>query len=924
MTAGDASHWFDVGIGHLDEGRADKAESAFRKALALDPKHAKANANLGVILQRAGKHAEAERLYRVAVELDAGLAQAWFNLGTLLLDHNRVGDAIDCFRRAVALDAGQALWQSALGWALREAGETEAALAAERRARGLAPETQLFPSDMQHVLSFASDETPEKIFEEHIARAMRRGADRLDATQANEPEPARRLRIGYLAPDFNDPALACLIEPVLEYRERRDFEVLCYSDAKIESGDAWRMRDLADLWHATADMSNDWLAERIREDRIDILVDLAGHSVRGKRIAVLAQKPAPLQISWLGFPCATGLDLMDYRITDHHLCPAGEERLSAERVLRMRGSRWCFKPWPDAPGPGPLPSAASGVLTFGTFRDLSALSRHTITLWASVLRALPESRLLIAARGAPELAAPIGERFREEGVDPARIVLRDRDPAASALPLYAQVDISLDASPCAGVATTFESLWMGVPVVTLAGGTEASRSGASILAGLGMDALIAGGDDEYVRIAVSLAADPQRLAELRRDLRPRLERSPLTDAQRFVSQLERLYREAWHEHCEANAVRPAPGRQACAAAQTGPPPRVVVDGVFFQNYGTGIARVWRTLFQEWRKSGFAENVLLLDRDGTAPNIPGLRVRTVPRHSYDRLDEDRAMLQAVCDEERATVFTSTYYSTPLATPVVMMVYDMNPEVLKADLTEPAWREKAHCIGRASRFVAISRSTARDLRRIHPAVPPGSITVAHVGVDPLFRPAEASEVDDFRRRHGLGGPYFLLVGSRPSYKNAATFFRAFARLPDRSRYGVLRVGSMAELDPAQRAACAGSLVKGLLLSDEDLRLAYCGALALVYPSVHEGFGMPVIEALASGCPVITTSHSSLPEVAGDAAIYVNPFDHRSLAAAMVQIQKPDLRAALLPRGLERAKLFSWTAMARSVAAVLSGVY
>ena len=922
MTAGEADHWFDLGIRGMDQGRADEAESAFRKVLALEPRHARANINLGMLLEYAENDAEAELFYRAAVQSDAALARAWFNLGALLQRNHRLDEAIDCFRRALALDAGQASWHSALGRSLREAGEVEDALAALRRALELAPETEGIASDYLHALNFASGESPEKIFQEHLAWAGRRGTDGHGATHENDPESARKLRVGYLAPDFGDPSLACLIEPALEHHERRAFEVLCYSDAQAERGDAWRMRGQVELWHATAQMSNEQLADRIREDRIDVLVDLAGHSAGGKRVPLFEQKPAPVQISWLGYPCTTGLRSIDYRILDPFGCPPPAENLYAERVLRMPESRWCYKPPPEAPEPGPPPCAANGATTFGSFRDLSDLSRHTTTLWTKVLRALPESRLLIAARGAPALASRIGERFRAEGIDLSRIALLDRDPTVSALPLYAQVDIVLDAFPCAGVATTFDSLWMGVPVVTLSGRTEASRSGAGILSGLGMDALVAGSDDEYVQLAVSLAKDPRRLAEWRRNLRPRLAGSSSMNARRFASGLEALYRKAWLAWCAGNSGPRESVRQSAAVAGTAPP-RVVVDGVFFQDYETGIARVWRTLFQEWVNSGFARNILLLDRAGTAPKIPGLRMRTVPRHSYDRLDEDRAMLQSVCDEEHATVFTSTYYSTPLATPVVMMVHDMIPEVLKLNLTEPAWREKAHCIGRASRFVAVSRSTARDLRRIHPEVPPGSIAVAHNGVDALFRPAKAARVDDFRRRHGLGGSYFLFVGGRAFYKNAAGFFRAFARLPERSRYDVLCVGSMRELGPEERAACAGSSVRTHLLSDEDLRLAYCGALALVYPSLYEGFGMPVIEAMASGCPVITTSHASLPEVAGDAAIYVNPFDHGSLTTAMVQVQKPELRAALQLRGIERAKLFSWAAMARSVAAVWSGV-
>jgi len=335
ISVSDAAHWFELGIGHLDQGQADQAEGAFRKALALDPGHAKAGVNLGMLLHRAARVEEAERFYREALRAEPGLAQGWFNMGTLQLDRGRLGSAADCLQRAVALDPGQALWHSALGWTLRQSGEAEAALASLRRASELDPNTPTFASDMLSALSIASGESAEAIFEEHRACARRRAAAASREPHSNEPDPGRKLRIGYLAPDFNDPSLGCLIEPVLEGSTRDSFEVLCYSDAEPESADAWRMRDLAGIWHATARMSDDQLAARIEEDGVDILVDLAGHAARGKRIALLEMKPAPIQVSLLGYPCSTGLASMDYRILDSVLCPPAAEHLNTERVLRM-------------------------------------------------------------------------------------------------------------------------------------------------------------------------------------------------------------------------------------------------------------------------------------------------------------------------------------------------------------------------------------------------------------------------------------------------------------------------------------------------------------------------------------------------------------------------------------------------------------
>jgi glycosyltransferase involved in cell wall biosynthesis len=350
---------------------------------------------------------------------------------------------------------------------------------------------------------------------------------------------------------------------------------------------------------------------------------------------------------------------------------------------------------------------------------------------------------------------------------------------------------------------------------------------------------------------------------------------------------------------------------------------VVLDGVFFQEFSTGISRVWQSLLQVWVANGFAERVVLLDREGTAPPIPGVRRRVIARHAYERLEEDRALLQRVCDEEDAAAFVSTYYSSPLETPSVMMVYDMIPEVFGSDPAVPMWREKDTCIGHADRFVAISANTARELCAFHPEIDPSRVTIARCGVSPLFRPGEAAEVEAFRCRHAIGRPYFLLVGARKAYKNAATFLRAFAGLRERRQFAVVCVGGERDLEPELLTLRAGEERFTLRLDDEGLRLAYCGATALAFPSIYEGFGMPVAEAMACGCPVITTRNASLPEVAGDAALYVKPMDHVGMAKALVDVQDPELRAGLIARGLERAKLFTWPGMAHAVAKVLDEV-
>ncbi|WP_234301183.1 glycosyltransferase family protein, partial [Sphaerospermopsis aphanizomenoides] len=353
--------------------------------------------------------------------------------------------------------------------------------------------------------------------------------------------------------------------------------------------------------------------------------------------------------------------------------------------------------------------------------------------------------------------------------------------------------------------------------------------------------------------------------------------------------------------------------------KTSPKPIIIVDGVFFQLYKTGIARVWQSILQEWVKSGFAKHIVLLDRAGTAPDIAGVWYSTIHPYDYNNTETDKQMLQQICDEEGADLFISSYYTTPITTPSVFMAYDMIPEALGGNLDEPMWREKHNGIQQASAFISISENTAKDLSKFFPDIPLESITVAHCGVDPLFSPASDNEINSFRYKYGINKPYFLLIGLG-GHKNAILFFQAFAQLTNKQSFDIVTTGAATQLPPEWRQYTAGCTFHGLQLSDEELRLAYAGAVALVYPSQYEGFGMPVAEAMACACPVITTPNSSLPEVGGEAVIYVKHDDIEGMANALCDVQKPSLRRNLIQAGLVQSQKFSWSKMADIVSEVL----
>ncbi|MEZ2279041.1 MAG: FkbM family methyltransferase [Microcoleus sp.] len=348
--------------------------------------------------------------------------------------------------------------------------------------------------------------------------------------------------------------------------------------------------------------------------------------------------------------------------------------------------------------------------------------------------------------------------------------------------------------------------------------------------------------------------------------------------------------------------------------------KVIVDGVFFQLNHTGIARVWNSLLEEWVISGFAKQVLVLDRAGSAPKINGVQYRTVEAYNYGATDADRQILQQICDEEGADIFISTYYTTPLSTPSVFMGYDMIPEVIGKNLdNEPMWREKHYGIKHASAYITISKNTAYNLAGCFPHISPSNITVAHCGVKTNLFPANSQKISAFRSQYGIYKPYFLLVGERSGwcgYKNGILFFKAFAQLANKHDFEIVCTGGVPTIEEEFLQYTSGVQVHKLYLTDEELRVAYSGAVVLVYPSLYEGFGMPVIEAMACGCPVIASKRASIPEVAGTAALYISGFDVSELVNALQEVQKPELRNQLISAGLEQAKKFSWFKMAEIV--------
>ena len=513
---------------------------------------------LGATLRIAGAQDHAAAWFRAALRLDPEAAYVHTALGAIDAEASCFDEAIVHFRRALEIDENFHDARGYLDTALNEAGRYDETEAVYRDAVALRPEDPASHSVLLFNMQFwphvsAADILAEaRVWNERHARALSAQA----LPNQNERSPERRLRIGYVSPDFKTHVLSQNTIPVLQNHDHRQFEIYCYSSVNQPSPETETIRACADVWREVADLDDAALAELIRRDQIDILVDITMHMI-GRRLLAYARRPAPIQICWLAYPGTTGLETMDYRLSDPFLDPADQSTLDrsaySEETLRLPDSFWCYDPLTDVPQVSPLPAIAKGRITFGCLNHFRKVNDGVLRLWARVLSAVPESRLLLLA---PEgsVRDRVRALFDEAGVKPERIEFVARGSRLEYLSQYQEIDICLDTSPYNGHTTSLDALWMGVPTVTLVGETVVGRAGLCQAMNLGLPELIATTRDQYVQAASSLASDLEQLSGLRQTLRARLQQSPLMDGARFAKNLESLYRDVWRRFC---AERPA-------------------------------------------------------------------------------------------------------------------------------------------------------------------------------------------------------------------------------------------------------------------------------------------------------------------------------------------------------------------------------
>jgi len=540
-----------------DAGRLPESIAFYSRAISFNPDFAEAHDNLALAYQQLGDLPKALAHFRRATELSPQSPDFHAHLAFALRESGNLDDSIASANHALSLDPNNTAALTTLGSSLKDVGRLDESLAAYRRAADLPNGAEAYDSYL-FALHLHPDYTPKRILDEHKKWATRFSPP-LAASHSSLPkdsprskDPTRPLRIGYVSPDFRHHVVAHNILPLFQIHDRSQFQIYCYSNTPRHDDLTATFRSLS-TWRDINHLPDDAVARLIASDDIDILVDLALHTT-GNRLGVFALKPAPLQATFAGYPSTTGLQSIDYRLTDPHLDPPDppdkHDYFYTEQSLRLPHTFWCYTPNPQDPPVNPLPSLTNNHITFGYLGAFSKINAPILKLWTQVMNSLPNSRLILMSRpGSPRTRTL--SHFATHNISPSRIQFVDYQPRSQYLSTYHRIDIVLDTHPYNGHTTNLDALYMGVPVVSLHSPSAVSRAALSQLTNFNLQALSTDNPTQFLHIANSLASDLPSLSTLRSTLRQRMLNSPLTDAHSFTRDIESAYRQMWRCYCNS-------------------------------------------------------------------------------------------------------------------------------------------------------------------------------------------------------------------------------------------------------------------------------------------------------------------------------------------------------------------------------------
>ena len=560
LLPGDASAHNTLGVALQKAGRMNEALAEFRLAIQFSPKNYEAHCNMGNTLRDMGEVREAVTCYHTALSINAKFAEAHNNLGNAWRDLGLLDDAVASIRMALKINPHHAPAHNNLGMLLMDLGRYEESNASFAQAVELKPAYFQAFSNLLFVQSLLPSASPDEM----LTLAMRYGSlvapsRETQSAEPVNPDPEKCLRIGLVSGDFRSHPVGYFVESTLKAMsvvQAGKIEFYGFSNHFLEDDLTSRLKQYCSAWHQVAGISDEQLAQRIVHDQIDILVDLSGHTAHN-RLPLFALKPAPLQVSWLGYFATTGVAAIDYLIADPVTLPASEERYFTEKIWRLPQTRLCFTP-PDVDiAISSLPALHNNYITFGCFNSLAKMNDEVVALWSKVLLRVPNSRLFLKAKQLRETSVcqSVINRFGAQGVHIDRLILEGNEPRAAYLAAYHRVDIALDPFPYPGGATTAEALWMGVPVLTLAGQRFLSRQGVGLLVNASLEEWVASDAEDYAQRAVTFSSDLGSLAKLRQGLRNQVMNSAVFDGQRFADSLAAAFRAMWR----TQTTPPLPG-----------------------------------------------------------------------------------------------------------------------------------------------------------------------------------------------------------------------------------------------------------------------------------------------------------------------------------------------------------------------------